>query len=332
MDDRTIRDRADMCAAGCQTDLCSGGQRSCGSCCGCRERCLVTRVAEQMDHPLVRLAADERIYATDIHRFDRQHDDQHSRGELTSAASAYALAAAGRRESAAAAWPWDPGAFTPGDPERDLARAMQFLMAEWDRQARQRLMIEAFEHPVLPPRALCDGDQEIWHAGSGWWIQVFEREDPSDGWRARVYVDGPAPIVGAGNGVSQRAAAFEALQDAEVPDAERLASHWPDLPGGQDQVQVVVTWLREGDSPVCLATAVVDGLSVGKGRAATEEQARAQALLNAGIGFSDGGQPAGRVPEWVKNLPAPAPQQAMSRGWHPDQAVVETDPVDESRD
>lgn len=335
MDDRKIRDRADVCVSGCQADLCGGGRHSCGSCCGCQERCQVTRVEEQLGHPLIRLAAAERVYAIDIHRFDRQHDDQHSHGELARAAAAYALSAGGF-PLAADAWPWDEIGFKPKLVVEDLARAVQFLMAEWDRLERDRLMVEAMDHPVLPPRALCDGDQEIWFAGSGWWVQVFERDNPADGYRARVCVDGPSPIVGAGNGQSERAAVFEALQDAEVPDAERLASHWPEIPAsrgsGLGHVEVVVDPVEptEVGRQVRVATLLVDGMPKATGRGATVEQAKGQALLNAGIGFLQPGGPEkpGRVPEWVKDLPAPDPQQAMSRGWHPDQAVVETGPVE----
>lgn len=332
--EREIHDRVALCAAGCQADECAGGQTSCGSCCACRERCQLARLQEQQEHPLLQAAAQERIYAIDIHRFDRQHDDQHSRGELTRAAAAYALAAGAN--TATAAWPWDRSSFKPKTPQEDLARAVQFLMAEWDRLERDRLMTEAQDHPVLPPRALCDGDQEIWYAGSGWWIQVFERENPADGYRSRVYVDGPDPIVGAGNGASQRAAVFEALQDAEVPDAERLASHWPDIPPsrptGVGHIEIVVDPVdsTEDGRRAKVATLLVDGMPKAQGRGATEGQAKAQALLNAGIGhLQEGGQvPVGRVPEWVKNLPVPDPQQAMSRGWNPDQAVVETGPVE----
>lgn len=299
-----------------------------------------------MEHPLLSQAAQERLYVIDVHRFDRQHDDQHQDGELRRAAAAYALASGRSVDAAVRCWPWRSSVdqdqlvgFKPAtweNRQRDLVKATQFLMAEWDRIERDRLMVEAMEHPVLPPRALCDGDQEIWYAGSGWWVQVFERENPADGWRARVYVDGPDPIVGAGNGVSQRVAVFEALQDAEVPDAERLASHWPDIPPsrstGVGHIEIVVDPVdsTEDGRQVQVATLLVDGMPKAQGRGATEEQAKAQALLNAGIGhLQAGGQvPVGRVPEWVKDLPAPDPQQAMSRGWHPDQAVVETGPVE----
>lgn len=344
MDDRKIRDRADVCVSGCQADLCGGGRHSCGSCCGCRERCQVARVEEQLGHPLIRLAAAERVYAIDVHRFDRQHDDQHVMGELVQAAACYALAAMPGTAAAvrhARLWPWGTSenglsGFKPKTEQENLARAVALLMAEWDRLERDRLMVEAMDHPVLPPRALCDGDQEIWFAGSGWWVQVFERDNPADGYRARVCVDGPSPIVGAGNGVSERAAVFEALQDAEVPDAERLASHWPEIPAsrssGLGHVEVVVDPVEptEVGRRARVATLLVDGMPKATGRGATVEQAKGQALLNAGIGFLQPGGPEkpGRVPEWVKDLPAPDPQQAMSRGWHPDQAVVETGPVE----
>jgi hypothetical protein len=77
-----------------------------------------------------------------------EHDDEHDPGELSAAASAYALAAAdkvhpqsqgdgGFETKAPAVWPWSDIWWKPGrDPRRMLVKAGALILAEIERQDR----------------------------------------------------------------------------------------------------------------------------------------------------------------------------------------------------
>ena len=70
------------------------------------------------------------------------HDDRHDPGELSAAASAYALNAAdqlhphsqgdGGNEQPVM-WPWDPEWWKPTTPRRDLVKAAALILAEIER-------------------------------------------------------------------------------------------------------------------------------------------------------------------------------------------------------
>ena len=79
-----------------------------------------------------------------------QHDDEHVAGKLSSAASAYALAAADEldpRSRGAGAypsrlpgmWPWDCDSWKPGAPRRMLVKAGALILAEIERMDRAAL-------------------------------------------------------------------------------------------------------------------------------------------------------------------------------------------------
>jgi hypothetical protein len=229
-----VPDRAGPCAVDCAGEVCAGGRYACGSCCRCQQRCAVTRVTQQLNHTLVQAAAAERVRQQQLEGWTFEHDDAHAMGQLAQAAAAYAWTPDGgttvRRPHL---WPWPTGLKLAGDRQRELVKAVALLMAEWDRLERDRLATESMTRPVLVPRELCTGDQEIWHEGSAWCLQVFECEKPEDGYRARVYVDGPTPILAAETAPTPRRAVHAALvQSAAVDgaDAERIASAWLDVP------------------------------------------------------------------------------------------------------
>lgn len=323
MQEPVVPDRSAMCGMGCLGELCAttGTDMACGGCCACKRRCQVRAVEVQLAHPLVRAAAEERVRVLEQEHFTRDHDDAHQDGELRRAAAAYALASGRSVAAAVNCWPWrdsqDPErlvGFKPATWEKrrqDLVKAVQFLMAEWDRIDRDRLMEEANHRPVLPPAELCDGDREVWWGGSGWWLQLDQKADGEHGpgWTARLVADGP-PAYEHGFGVSQREAVRVVLRKVmSHADADRLAEEFPgDRPGGLEDITVEIHGLQVDGQPEPLeyvATVIVGGVPDVQGRGDTAEAARAQALLNAGV--------------------AKLMEQLPSRGWHPDQAVVETD-------
>ena len=264
MDKGNIPDRATSCIGGCIGDVCDtvGTQAACGGCCGCLERCAVKTVENQLRHPLVTAAAELR--AGQLENRPRSVDDSEYDGQLGHAAAAYAYPADGDHHTYWQApggqeveleilrtdlWPWsdaDPHApaFEPettnpaseertaenrGPRQRELVKAVVFLMAEWDRLERDRLGELSRERPVLVPRELCDGHQEIWWDGSGWYIRVWPiRGGENHGkWMARVLHDGgPYP---AAVGATQRQAAAGALREVMKDElADQLAMNWPD--------------------------------------------------------------------------------------------------------
>jgi hypothetical protein len=203
-------------------------------------------------------------------------------------------------------------------------KSAQFLMAEWDRIERERLLDQSDRRPVLVPRELCDGDREIWWGGSVWWLQVYPKQhsEHGPGWTARLIADGPS-AYGHSFGASQRQAVRAVLREfLSHADADRLAEEFPDdQPVGQLAVHVhglTVDGQVGADVLEYVATVVHDGAAVAEGRGSTAEMAKRQALLNAGIAkLTEEGQMSPFA------VGGPVDRQLPSRGWHPDQAVVE---------
>lgn len=338
MQEPTVPDRSAMCAVGCLGELCAttGTDMACGGCCACKKRCQVRAVEVQLDHPLVRAAAEERVRVLEQEHYTRAHDDAHTDGELRRAAAAYALASGRSVAAAVNCWPWrdsqNPDQLVGFKPQtwekrqQDLVKAAQFLMAEWDRIERDRLMEEAIHRPVLPPAELVDGDREVWWGGSGWWLQLEQKADGEHGprWTARLVADGP-PAYEHRFGVSQREAVRAVLREVlSDADADRLAEEFPDDRPGADLGHIAVEvhgLLVQGEREPreYVATVIVDGVPDTQGRGSTADAATQQALLNAGIA---------KLVEEGRLTSVPDAQQLPSRGWHPDQAVVETDGED----
>jgi hypothetical protein len=68
--------------------------------------------------------------------FDRDHDDEHHKGELAQAAACYALRAANFHGLAHDFWPWSDSWWKPYDTRRDLIRAAALIVAEIERLDR----------------------------------------------------------------------------------------------------------------------------------------------------------------------------------------------------
>lgn len=283
MVDLNIPDRGLACEGSCAIgDICAtvGTQSACGSCCACRQRCQVTAVQTQLSHPLVSLAAQERVRQREQEGRTLEHDDRHTRGELTAAAATYAYppelgwpAYGGTAEDRDALWPFEGDGFkpSPGDRTRELAKAMALLMAEHDRLSREELLGFAQEYPVLVPRQLCDQYQEIWDRDVVWLLEVEQR---GAGYLARVAKKGGGGAYPA-TGETLRRAVFAVLVAAGfgAQDAGRMSEPWPDVPPPRQFS--------------------ADDIA---------------AMLEVG------------------GIPEPDPAQLPARGYHPDQAIVETDP------
>lgn len=90
----------------------------------------------------VELIAEER--AAQVSREGRtpEHDDEHTEGELASAAASYAIHAVMGSEASYESpvpppwWPWDDEWWKPKNPMRDLVRAGALIAAEIDRRQR----------------------------------------------------------------------------------------------------------------------------------------------------------------------------------------------------
>jgi hypothetical protein len=324
MKDQTIPGRASACADRCIGDVCAtaGTNMGCGGCCACLQRCQVRSVEDQLRHPLLSAAAEERVRVLEQEGRTHDHDDEHGSAELGAAAAAYALSS-WDATTARAFWPWARELFNPGpDRKRELVKAAQLLMAEWDRLERDRLHDEARQRPVLVPRELCDSDQEVWwEDGSGCFLELRPGAGGSSGhWTARVYFDGPGlPELLPVQGDTQRRAVAVALRQVlDAEDADRLAMEFPDdMPAASKLGEVEVLMhalLAEGRIMEHVATVVMDGVPVTSANGSTAQGAKQQALLNAGIAM---------LQEGAGIVVATSPPQAPSRGWHPDQAVVE---------
>lgn len=83
----------------------------------------------------------ERQRQKDAEGWTPEHDDEHTGGELASAAGCYAMAAAkmvkndpGSADySAPTEWPWHPNWWKPSDPRRNLVKAAALILAEIER-------------------------------------------------------------------------------------------------------------------------------------------------------------------------------------------------------
>lgn len=265
-----IPDRAVSCEGSCATgDICAtvGTQSACGGCCGCRGRCAVAAVQTQLGHPLVQMAAQERVRQRELEGRTLEHDDQHTLGELAVAAGAYA---GGWPDL----WPWPDGYKpAPADRRRELVKSMALLMAEWDRLEREQLISDAQEYPLMVPAPLCDQYQEVWDRDAVWLLEVTQQ---GAGFLARIAKKGGGGAYPA-TGETPRRAVFAVLLAAGfgAEDAERMAEPWSDLPPAR--------------------------------QFSAEDIA---AMLELGGGSA---------------VPEPDPAQLPARGYHPDQAVVETD-------
>lgn len=299
MNARNIPARSSVsCAAGCIGDVCDtvGTQAACGGCCGCLERCQVKQVENQLRHPLLQAAAQERVRQRQMVGHTLDHDDEHRDDQLGCAAAAYAYPADGDLHTywqgpdgeveleilRTDLWPWGAETFKPctvgqtddhakanlAGRQRELMKAVALLMAEWDRLERRRLAWLAVDTPVLVPRELCDGDQEIWYGGSGWYIQLWPGTGGAHGWwQARLRDDGLSAYAPAVGDTQREAVAALLRQVMSDQKADQLAMHFP------DEMDVTADYLAQ----------------------------LAQEKL----------------------------QQAPSRGYHPDQAVVEETTADE---
>lgn len=68
-----------------------------------------------------------------------EHDDEHSEGQMASAAACYALASyLGNDWSPAEHWPWDAEWWKPSDRRRNLVKAAALILAEIERLDRAK--------------------------------------------------------------------------------------------------------------------------------------------------------------------------------------------------
>lgn len=95
--------------------------------------------AEEDSHKYFFEMVDAELKAQKVNGYDDKHDDTHDKGELCEAAAAYALATiskASREQARASVWPFEPAAFNPQNPARDIVRSIGFLIAELKRLER----------------------------------------------------------------------------------------------------------------------------------------------------------------------------------------------------
>jgi hypothetical protein len=103
----------------------------------------------QVDNPAARDVLAERRRQVESEGWDAKHDDEHDSGEMASAASAYALAAADKLHPMSqgdgefdklppAMWCWDHEWWKPGEPRRMLVKAGALILAEIDRLDREQ--------------------------------------------------------------------------------------------------------------------------------------------------------------------------------------------------
>jgi hypothetical protein len=91
----------------------------------------------------IELIAEERAAQMSREGWTPEHDDEHSEGEMASAAATYAAVAVeqangdnGPFRCDPVLWPWDPSWFKPKDQLRNLVRAGALIAAEIDRLQR----------------------------------------------------------------------------------------------------------------------------------------------------------------------------------------------------
>ena len=92
--------------------------------------------------PSILAIAAERRRQIEMEGFDLAHDDAQHPGELALAGACYATTPAVRRfgnsPDCPANWPWFPEWWKPQDDRRDLVRAGALIVAELDRDLRNR--------------------------------------------------------------------------------------------------------------------------------------------------------------------------------------------------
>lgn len=94
-----------------------------------------------MDTALNDIAA-ERARQISAEGWTPEHDDEHSTGEMASAAACYARRAAmqarnpGQQGGPVSFWPWDLKWWKPSDPRRNLVKAAALIVAEIERLDR----------------------------------------------------------------------------------------------------------------------------------------------------------------------------------------------------
>jgi hypothetical protein len=98
--------------------------------------------------PALLAIAAERRRQVDVEGWDAAHDDEHLSGDLAAAAACYASMPTIRHWAALnneipddgipAEFPWSPEFWKPLDNRRDLVRAGALIVAELDRENRQR--------------------------------------------------------------------------------------------------------------------------------------------------------------------------------------------------
>ena len=95
--------------------------------------------------PAAEAVLAERRRQVEAEGWTPEHDDEHRRGELTMAASCYAMHTALMFEGYPDAydatktprpWPWDPSWWKPSDPRRNLVKASALILAEIERLDR----------------------------------------------------------------------------------------------------------------------------------------------------------------------------------------------------
>ena len=94
--------------------------------------------------PALLSIAAERRRQVEVEGWDAAHDDQHAPGELAAAGSCYAITPLWRANPGhlpiqePLVWPWDSSWWKPADNRRDLVRAGALIVAELDRENRNR--------------------------------------------------------------------------------------------------------------------------------------------------------------------------------------------------
>jgi hypothetical protein len=91
-----------------------------------------------MDHAL-RDIYDERQRQVTQEGWTPEHDDEHSDGQMASAAACYALVSyLGNKWSPTEHWPWEPEWWKPSDRRRNLVKAGALILAEIERLDRAK--------------------------------------------------------------------------------------------------------------------------------------------------------------------------------------------------
>lgn len=104
--------------------------------------------AREALRPVIAEIAAERQRQMSVEGWTPEHDDEHPRGTLATAAACYALNAAGelwalRKGDIPRYWPWHAEWWKPKDKRRDLIRAAALIVAEIERLDRARAILEA---------------------------------------------------------------------------------------------------------------------------------------------------------------------------------------------